>query len=193
MRQNGFAAIIITLLLLLVIGASGAFYYLTQVKNKQPEIIDSQKQTTEPRVTNNQPTSFPVSTNSAIQGQQKKFQSSQYRFSLFYPADWSYKENDPYVPNLAEYTVTFSSPDQNTGLDVWIKDGNWEDVKKDVLKDKTATTGSLAGQPAIIQPQGRGSITFVKHPLLGTKVIVFASIGENLTIADQIQKTLKFE
>lgn len=110
-----------------------------------------------------------------------------------YPTNWDYKENDPFVPNLAEYTVTFSSSDGNSVLDVWIRSGNWVDVEKDILKEGNTTNSTVAGQPAIIQAGERGSVIFVKHPSISNTVIVFSSIGENLTITDQIHKTLKFE
>ena len=194
MRQNGFSSIILVILLLIAIGFGGVFYYLTQIQNRNSGNNDNPKQTAESTVNNNESKQSPVPVASVNQNQQKKFQNSKYKFSLSYPDNWNYKENDPYVPNLAEYTVTFSSPDRNTGLDVWIKDGSWTDVERDILKDKNAIRGIIAGQPSIIQPQDtHGNITFVKHPFMVNKVIVFTNIGENLTITDQIQKTLKFE
>ncbi len=172
------------LLAIVVIGMGGAilYYYLTQTQNKVPEVDSS-------------PTSKVLPTASPVnRGQQKRFQNSQYLFSLEYPTDWSYKENDPYVPNLAEYTVTFSSTSQDTVLDVWIKNGDWAGIERDLLKDKGAIRSTVAGQPAIIQSQdGASRVTFVKHPLLIGKVLVFTNIGDNLEAADQIQQTLNFE
>lgn len=183
--SNGFTSLIIAVLVLAVIGISGVIYYLTQVQNKESK---------SPTIQNHQPETPSISVPSVSQEQQKNFQSAQYKFSLTYPANWDYKENDPFVPNLAEYTVTFVSPDQNTGLDVWIRSGNWTDVEKDLLKDKNTAQTTVAGQPAILQSQGKnGKVVFVNHPSLAGKVLVFSSIGENLEVTDQIQQTLKFE
>lgn len=186
--------IVVIILVLVGGGIYYLTYYLTQVQNKEPKPIGNSTQVTSPTVKNNKPLLSPTFIPSASQEQQKKFQSAQYKFSLFYPSGWDYKENDPLVPNLAEYTITFSSPDQNTGLDVWIRSGNWADVERDVLKEKNAVKGTVAGQPAIVQSQGNyGKVTFVKHPTITGKVLVFTSIGENLDVASQIQQTLKFE
>ncbi len=183
MNQKGSALILILVVAIILVLVGGGVYYLTQFQNKESKPVGNSTQVTSP-------TAIP----SVNQEQQKKFQSVKYKFSLSYPNGWGYKENDPLVPNLAEYTVTFSSPDQNTGLDVWIRSGNWADVEQDVLKEKNAVKGTVAGQPAIIQSQGNnGKITFVKHPTITGKVLVFTSIGENLDIASQIQQTLRFE
>lgn len=184
MRQNGFTSLIVIASVLVIVGVGGAFYYLTQVQNKESK----------PVVTSTQVTSSPTSIPLVNQEQQKKFQSVQYKFSLAYPVNWNYKENDPFVPNLAEYTTTFSAPDGNSVLDVWIRSGNWADVERDILKEKNTTKTTLAEQPAIIQLLGNnGKVTFVKHPTITDRVLVFTSSGENLDVADQIQKTLKFD
>lgn len=179
--------------MLVVIGVGGTIYYLTQVQNKEPQPIDNSTQATLPTVKNNQPLLSPTPISSVNQEQQKKFQSTQYKFSLAYPINWSYKENEPSVPNLAEYTVTFSSPDGNTVLDVWVKSGSWSDVERDILKEKDATESTIAGYSVIVQPINRGSITFIKHPSITNKILVLTSSGENLNTTDQIQKTLRFE
>lgn len=180
MRQKGFVPLV--LLVIVAVGMGGAIYYFTQTQSKVSEAGNNPTLKVSP-------TASPVN-----RGQQKRFQNSQYLFSLEYPAGWSYRENDPYVPNLAEYTVTFSSTDQDTVLDVWVKSGDWVGIEQDLLKDKGTIRSTVAGQPAVIQSQdGVGRITFVKHPLLIGKVLVFTNIGDNLETADQIQQTLNFE
>jgi type II secretory pathway pseudopilin PulG len=195
--QRGFSPIIV-LVILGVLGIASVIGYMSysdinRIKALQEQARQRQQQAYQEALTKAQTQQTPVPTNNekVDQEQMKTFQSTQYKFSLSYPASWSYKENDPAIPHLAEYSVTFASPDENTVLDIWVVDHSWAEAQKDI--PQTATRTTIAGQPAItIQSRNTTKTTYINHPSFSNKILTVSSLGNDLSVTDNIQQTLKF-
>jgi hypothetical protein len=129
-----------------------------------------------------------------------RYHDVEYQFSLKYPQGWNYQVNDPYVPNLAEHTVTFSSSDGSSVFDVWVRKDSWEQIVSEFSKEPGVYQDTIAGSPAFVQTIDKANeVTYVKHPsIAGTVVILTISQGSrrsdaNLEIERKIKNSLAFE
>ena len=184
--RKGYALVLVILVILFLVG--GTAYFLIKKSNGLPD-GDLSK-------TVDVTTSLPQASNQNW----IVYKNEEYKFTLSYPPDWQYKINDPYIPALAEFTVIFHSPTGNALVDVWIRDGEWEQVEQEALKDPKSYKGQLAGQSVVIQPVGdtEGTGTLVKHPTLPGKILVISTgygdpIRDEINSLNQIRASLKFE
>lgn len=125
----------------------------------------------------------------------KYYSNSQYKFSIQYPPEWQYKENDPPTPNLNKYHVTFYSPDRNSVLDLAIIEGNFEEAKKGLSasnKVMDENINDLTGL-SIVDDMGNKTLTYFQSPFSSSETVVLTYLTKTdyLTL-ENIKNTLDF-
>ena len=77
--------------------------------------------------------------------------TSEYGFEISYPDSWNIKE-DKQLTQIALMTVTIYSPDGFSLLDIWVRNGSWEEVKQEL--DSKASAKTLNGFDALVMEDG---------------------------------------
>lgn len=194
--QKGSLAIILGVIVLVLLAGGVYIYYLTQQKSAYYSSLQQDAKNKIEKYnqeTSKQVTSTPKETTSSAD--LKSYSNTQFKFSIQYPSNWQYKENDPPTPNLNKYHVVFFSSDGNSVLDLAVISGSYEEAKKGLGATKEIVdeeAGGLSGF-TVLDEKGNKSLSYFPSPFFSNETYVLTYLTKsNYETLESIKNSLKF-